>query len=139
MHSVAFPVLAMVALTFGVAVRMYLSRLGEMKTRRIRPQALASRAESGQVLQDTRAADNYANLFELPVLFYVAAITIWVAGLEGIHLLVLAWLFVASRLLHSIIHLTWNRVLHRFGAFILGVALLAVLWLAIAADLLMRT
>jgi len=42
--------------------------------------------------------------------------------------LVVAWSFVALRVVHSLIHLTYNRVLHRLSAFALSNAALVSLW-----------
>src|SRR5687768_16717101 len=97
------PVLAMAALTAIVWVRMYAIRLPEMHRRGIDPQALASSAVKYGVLQDTRAADNFANLFEVPVLFYVGAFAAIAAGLVTPVSLGLAWAFVALRVVHSLI------------------------------------
>ncbi|HYM48014.1 MAG TPA: MAPEG family protein, partial [Burkholderiaceae bacterium] len=77
---ILLPVLAMVVLTIIVWGRMYLTRVGEMRARRIRPQEVKTRV-AGAVLQDTAASDNFMNLFELPVLFYALVILIFVMGL----------------------------------------------------------
>ena len=130
------PLFAMVALTFAVGVRMYLARVAEMKRRRIHPQQVATRARAAAELKDTRAADNFSNLFELPVLFYPAVLLAWLAGLADPVYLALAWLFVASRVIHSLVQVSYNRVMHRFLAFITGFVLLAVIWIRLAVDLL---
>jgi len=67
------PLLAQVALTFVVMIIMYRKRVTEMKTKRIHPQRTKTRSKSLGVLPDSEtAANNYANLFESPVLFYTA-------------------------------------------------------------------
>ncbi len=130
------PMLALVALHFAVTIRMYFARLGEMKRERIHPQQLGTRAEVVERLRDSRASDHYANLSELPVLFYPAVMLVWLLGLTDPLYLALAWAFVAARAVHAGIQLTFNRVLWRFFAFISGAALLAALWLRLAADVL---
>ena len=65
------PVLGMVALTIAVWLRMFFTRVGEMKRDRIRMQDVALSAQASARFSDTRAADNFRNLFELPVLFYM--------------------------------------------------------------------
>ena len=72
---------------------------------------------------------NLMNLLEMPVLFYVVCIAFYVTRHVDHGLVTLAWLFVALRVLHSLIHLTTNRVLHRLTAFALSNVVLAVLWL----------
>jgi hypothetical protein len=59
---------------------------------------------------DTRASDNYRNLFEGPVLFYVAALAAFALKVVTPAILVLAWLYVACRRAHSLVHCTTNRV-----------------------------
>ena len=131
-----YPVLALVALTFVVGVVMYRRRVGEMKRRRIPPQAVASAVAMATTLEDTRAADNFRNLFETPVLFYAGMIVAYAAKLGSPAFLALAWVYVLARAVHSAIHCTTNRVMHRFAAFIASFWLLGALWAMIAWDLL---
>jgi hypothetical protein len=71
--AILLPCLALVALTAIVWVRLYVDRIGEMRSRRIRAQALAASRDT-QALQRVSAADNFRNLFEVPVLFYALCI-----------------------------------------------------------------
>ena len=135
--AILHPMLAMVLLTAIVAGVMYRRRIGEMRARRIHPQKLATSAQTAGALEDTRASDNFRNLFEAPVLFYAAVLTIHSAQLTGTACLVLAWLFVAVRIVHSSIHCTYNRVMHRFAAFVTSLGVLWILWGVIAYDLLL--
>lgn len=110
--AVFLPAVAMVVLTLLVAVRMFAMRIGEMRRERIYPQAVATSALAAARFTDTRAADNFRNLFELPVLFYVAVLFAAHAGQASTAVLVLAWLFVALRAVHSCIQCTYNKVMH---------------------------
>jgi len=135
-HAILFPALALVALTIVVWFRMYTSRVAEMRRERIHPQSVATSAQMAARITDTRASDNFRNLFELPVLFYMALLVLaWTGHVTPVTLL-LAWLFVALRVLHSAIHCTYNRVVHRFYAYLAGGVVLWVLWGVIAVDLL---
>ncbi|HXS73422.1 MAG TPA: MAPEG family protein [Rhodanobacteraceae bacterium] len=122
------PALAMAGLTFVVWLRMYFSRIGEMKRERIHPQAIATSPQITAMLKDTRAADNFRNLFELPVLFYLALTVAAISGQVTTLTLTLAWLFVVLRVLHSAIHCGYNKVMHRFQAYLVGGAVLWILW-----------
>jgi hypothetical protein len=82
-----------------------------------------------------KPANNYANQFELPVLFYALVAFIIATGLADGVLLVFAWAFVASRLAHSFIHLGSNWPPHRLVAFAAGTAVLAAMWLWFAIRL----
>lgn len=126
------PAFAMAGLTFAVWVRLYVVRIGEMKRRRIHPQALSSAAKVAERLEDSRASDNFRNLFELPVLFYLAIVVAILGGLATPVSLGLAWAFVGLRVVHSTIHCTYNKVMHRFVAYVAGGVVLALLWLYLA-------
>ncbi|KGM52037.1 hypothetical protein N792_06755 [Lysobacter concretionis Ko07 = DSM 16239] len=135
-QAIFLPALVMVALTIVVWFRMYFMRVAQMKRDRIHPQAVASSAQSAALLTDSRAADNFRNLFELPVLFYLALVVAAVSGLVTGTLLVLAWLFVTLRVLHSAIHCTYNKVMHRFKAYLAGGMVLWAIWVVLAVGLL---
>ena len=125
---ILLPALAMAALTFVVWWRMYLTRVAEMKRERIHPQAVATSAQMAARLAETRAADNFRNLFELPVLFYMALATAALTAQVNVATLALAWAFVALRIVHSAIHCTYNKVIHRFLAYLAGGLALWTLW-----------
>lgn len=129
--AMVWPVVAMVALTFVVSRLLYRRRIAEMRAKRIPPQALATSAAMAAKLEDVTAADNYRNLFEAPVLFYVAAVVAMIFDLANAAIVSLAWVYVGCRVVHSAIHCTVNRVLHRLAAFLASHAVLFVLWLAI--------
>ena len=118
-NPLLLPLLAMVGLTLLVWIRLYVVRLREMKRSRIHPQRLAGSADKG-LLKDTRASDNFINLFEVPVLFYVLVLAAVASGVQDPALLALAWCFVALRAVHSAIQCSYNRVMHRFSAYALA-------------------
>jgi hypothetical protein len=130
------PAFALALLTFVVAARLLATRIAEMRRLRIHPQAVATSGQAAQRFVDTRAADNFRNLFELPVLFYAALGVAFAIGATGPTTQALAWAFVAARVLHSAIHCTYNRVWHRFLAYLAGVLVLFALWLRLGWALL---
>ncbi len=71
---------------------------------------------------------NYMNLLEAPLLFYVICVILFQIQLVGPLVVALAWGYVGCRLVHSLIHLTYNRVEHRLAAFALSNVLLAAIW-----------
>ena len=123
------PLLAQVALSFIVMSSMYRTRIAEMKSKQIHPQQIKNRAKSKELLTDSAAAaDNYSNLFELPVLFYTAILLTLILMVQDGILVILAWSFVASRYLHSFIHVTYNQVMHRFSVFLFSSFVLLAFW-----------
>ena len=131
-----WPAVAMATLTFGVWMRMYRVRISEMKRERIHPQSVALSAQIAERLKDTRASDNFRNLFELPVLFYLALGVAAQTGQVMTLTLVMAWTFVALRIAHSAIQCTYNKVIHRFYVYFSGGVALWVLWAVLAFGML---
>ena len=126
----------MVFITACVWVRLYVVRIREMREKRIRPQQISSSRLSGELLANTNAADNFRNLFEVPVLFYVAATLAFATQATTITLVVLAWVYVALRATHSIIHCTYNRVSHRFVIYAASTLVLFSIWGVLGVTLL---
>lgn len=123
------PLLAQVALTFIVMLVMYRKRVTEMKLKRIHPQRIKTRSMAHGMLTDSEtAADNYANLSESPILFYTAILLTLILMVQDTILVLLAWTYVGSRYLHSFIHITYNRVMHRFSVFIFSSFVLLAMW-----------
>lgn len=75
------------------------------------------------------AYQHFNNLFEMPVLFYVGIITIYVTAVNDVTLLILAWCYVLSRIVHSRYHLSNTHVSRRRNAFIVSFLILLGLWL----------
>ena len=130
--SMLAPILAMVTVTLLVYFRLYLARLPHIVRKRIDPQTLATRADMQKAeisRYEQQVSDNIKNLFEAPVLFYVLALAIEIAGLTDALFLGLAWFFVATRAVHSLVHCTYNKVAQRFAVFAIGVLTLTVMLL----------
>lgn len=71
-------------------------------------------------------AHNYTHLLEQPVLFYAVSAIIAIMGAGAIDVL-LAWIYVALRIVHSIWQATVNRVPVRFALFMLSTLALLIL------------
>lgn len=132
--AIFIPVVALVLLTFVVWIRMYQVRIGEMRRKQIRPQQLDSAAHANAVLTDTKPADNFSNLFELPVLFYAIAIILYLTRTVDMLQLILATAFVLGRYTHSLIAIGYNNVMHRFIAYVISSVFLWAMWLLFAID-----
>jgi hypothetical protein len=127
-YAIFLPGLAMAALTFIVLGVMFKRRVAQMKRDRIHPQKVATSQQAAALYSDVAPADNYRNLFEMPVLFYFALAVAAMSQQTGPLVLGLAWAYVAARALHSFIHCSYNTVMHRFRAFALSVFVLISLW-----------
>ncbi len=74
--QILYPVAALMLLVVLITVLMLRERVQEMKARRIHPKKVASSTQMAAVLQNTRAADNYKNLFEMPMLFVACCLAL---------------------------------------------------------------
>ena len=74
---------------------------------------------------------NFNNLFEVPTLFYAGGAVYLALDLTTQLPVTCAWVFVAARVLHSIIHLGYNNVMHRLIVFGIGNFSVLLMWLAI--------
>jgi hypothetical protein len=120
---------ALVALTFAVALLLLRARFRAAYRRQVTPGDFRY-GESERVPPEARLPSrNLVNLLEMPVLFYVACVILYVIGAVDAAALVLAWGYVASRFAHSLIHLTYNNVFHRLAAFAAGCVLLLAIWI----------
>ena len=122
-----YPVLAMVFLTFIVWIHMYVVRLSEMKTHGIGPEEMTA-FNRNLPARIVTSGDNLRNLFEMPILFYVAATMIILTEVSDATFVYLCWAFVVLRYLHSFIHSTYNRVLHRFLVYAASSIVLWATW-----------
>jgi len=133
------PLLAQVLLTFIVMFRLYATRIPEFKAKRIHPDQAKTRQEMKELKFDSaNSADNFSNLFEMPLLFYTAILLALTLLLSDFVLVALAWLYVALRYVHSFIHTTYNTVVHRFYVFAASALVLLILWLRIGALVLLN-
>jgi hypothetical protein len=130
----AYPMLALVLLTFAVALVLLLRRVHAMRAGRIHPQSVAAARDMAAKVDDHRAADNFRNLFETPVLFYAAMLAAIALHGGTWPLLVLAWTYVALRVGHSLVHCTYNTVMHRFAVFVASMIVLFVIWCVVGAH-----
>jgi len=138
-NPILLPLLVMVFLTFLVWIFLFALRIPEIKSRKIDPDDLKDRAEAHKLLTTSAAAsNNLKNLFEMPVLFYVAAMLAILLLIQDALLVRLAWGFVIMRVIHSVVHCSYNRVMHRFIAYLISCLFLLLLWLRLASYLLMN-
>ncbi|TXH76839.1 MAPEG family protein [Thiobacillus sp.] len=127
-HDILLPCAALVGLTGLVWLRAVYERIAESRARGIAPQSLAFSRDTARILKNTQALDNFTNLFEFPVLFYVLCLAMVATGMGTVVHVAAAWVFVGLRVVHSLIHITYNRVLHRFVAWMLSAAWLFAMW-----------
>jgi hypothetical protein len=81
---------------------------------------------------------NYMNLLEIPMLFYVLCLSLFVTQTVTVLELDLAWLYVGLRAAHSAVHLTLNHIFTRLTIFALSNVALGVAWMFFLVGIYIR-
>lgn len=130
------PLFVEVALTFVLLFWMARSRIGALKSGK----ATLGETALGQPNWPPRVqqiVNSYHSQFQLPLLFYVLTIVAIITRHADFFFVVMAWLFVITRLVHAYIHTGSNYVRHRFNAFAAGVFILLAMWIIFAVRILL--
>ena len=116
--SILLPVLTLAFWTFIIFAIMAPARFYFLRMKH--PQTAAHTKNLKGLLPPwtERVADNYNHLFEQPVVFYAIALSIAVINNIEPFMIQLAWTYVALRVLHSIVQITFNFVPLRFTLFV---------------------
>jgi hypothetical protein len=146
--SLAEGILMGVGILFPVFVQMLLTLVLLMGMGRGRSRAL-NRGEvqlsdialdSKKWPDETRKFGNcYSNQFEMPVLFYVLCLAALQTANADYLMVLLAWIFVITRIVHAFIHTTSNNVRQRGAAFALGFFVVLIMLLLLAGRLLLAS
>ena len=121
------PAFVHVALVMVIAACMGLGRVRAVREGKVRVKDIA--LDSSKWPDDLRKlSNNYENQFQLPVFYYaVLALLLATALADGVAV-ALSWIFVATRLVHTLIHTGGNVVLRRFQAFLAGLVIIVLMW-----------
>jgi hypothetical protein len=133
---VLLPLFVEVALTLMLLFWMGFARVGALRRGETRIAAIAL-GQPDWPVKAQQIANCFANQFQLPVLFYVLTALAIVTRQADLIFVALAWLFVATRLLHAYIHTGTNYVPWRFYVFLAGTIVLLVMWIIFAARILL--
>lgn len=128
-NPILMPVVALVIWTLVMEVWMLATRMAAMTAVGMDPQEGQRAMDLGQKLPGPTQwkADNYNHLMEQPTIFYAMALVLAIAGMGTGLNLAMAWVYTGSRVVHSLIQSTFNKVLYRFLMFLVGSIALAVM------------
>jgi hypothetical protein len=140
--AILWPTFALVALIFIVWFTLFVQRFGHIRRN---PPTAADLADGEAAMRYFRPvempANNLANLFEMPVLFF-ALVPLLLVTHQADHIQVLlAWAFVILRAVHSVIHIAGIRpkeakgmpprlLVYAFSCFVL-----AAMWIGFFIDI----
>lgn len=74
----------------------------------------------------------FHNQLEMPMLFFVVVILSILTGSADYPMTALAWVYVILRIVHAAIHTTYNKIPHRFLAYLLSNLVLIAMWVKLA-------
>jgi hypothetical protein len=134
--AILWPTFLLVGLIFAVVITMATKRFAYMKTTPPRRENfVSSEAQKAYFAPIDSPANNLANLFEMPVLFFIL-VPLLLIFRHANHIQVgLAWVFVLLRVAHSVIHITRGRALLRFRAYLGSCVVLSAMWIGFAIDM----
>lgn len=123
------PMTVLALWTGAVLLMTGVRRVLAVRARRVPARAFRL-GESAEVPPEVAVFNrNLMNLLEMPLLFYVVSLAFYVTHAVDGSALGLAWVFVALRVVHSVIHLTFNRLNVRFVAFATSNLVLLAMWI----------
>ncbi|MBC9033577.1 MAPEG family protein [Sphingomonas sp. JC676] len=134
--DILWPTFALVALVAVVMLTMFVQRIGHIRRNPPGAGDFASGEAALRYFQPVEMpANNFRNLFEMPVLFF-ALVPLLLITHHGNHIQVtLAWIYVALRALHSFIHIVVRNVNLRFMLYLGSCVVLMAMWIGFAADI----
>ncbi len=136
--NIYWPMLTLIGWTAGVGFLAVSRRVNEIRTKHIPLQSIARPRDIAVVLEDTQFTDNFNNLLQVPLLFYVWCLAAaQVHGVNG-YILLMGWIYVGLRIAHTLIQVTHNRVIQRFRVWSLSNFILVLLWAFFAIRLMQQ-
>ncbi len=129
------PLFVEVLLTFVLMLGMMVLRTSSLQRGETQLEQIALR-EPNWPTRANQFAYAFGNQFELPVLFYVLTILSLITRHADIVFVVLAWIFVAFRILQAWMHVTSNNVRWRGGFYGVGALVLLAMWIVFVVRIL---
>jgi hypothetical protein len=122
------PLFVLVLMTFVIGLFLVVVRAPLLTRGEIRPEAISLR-EPNWPPRALQVGYSFQNQFELPVLFYVLTILAIISKHADFLFVVMAWIFVLTRLAHAFVHCTSNNLRARGSIFGIGALVLMIMWL----------
>ena len=124
MSEIFKPMLVQAVLTIALGYWLVWARVGSLIRRKVKQRDIDQHGWQGWI---KNAGDSFENQFEVPVIFFVLCFILYFMNAVSPLVMALAWAFVASRIVHALIHISVNHVPYRFLAFLLGCILVTVM------------
>jgi hypothetical protein len=133
---ILLPLFVEVLLTLALLIWMIPLRQGDFARGIARPDNISLR-EPNWSQKTLQVGYCFSNQFELPVLFYLLMILLIVTRHADVLMVVLAWIFVISRLGHAFVYCSNNQVKVRGAVYGIGASALSIMWIIFAVRILL--
>ncbi len=134
-NLILYPVFAMFLLVAIVLLRMRRLRFAAVRSGEVSIKYYRAYQDGDEPEALRVVSRHFVNLFEMPVLFYVGVIMVYITHNVNAWLVGLAWLYVALRYMHSVVHLGSNDVRVRVTVYFASAFVLFVLWASLFVQL----
>ncbi len=135
MSSFIYPLITLILFSFvcvfvAIFARVHALREGHLKLKDF--SLMDYDAKQSEFV--TKSARNLDNLFQVPILFYICMILLMLMHEPQTYFLALSWCFVITRIINSLIHLTYNNFIHRLASFMISNSILFVIALMVLIE-----
>ena len=127
-YQLIYPMAFYVFYIWVLAVYMFRTRVKAIKSKEVSYKFFQTYSGDSPQEYTVRVARHYDNQFQVPMLFLITCAAHMALDQAGYTTLVLAWVFVATRLAHSFVHLGSNNLRKRVLAFACGWLVLLIMW-----------
>lgn len=128
MSALAWPVGFYVLYTFAIFLALAAVRVRAVKRGRIKIEYFSTYSGEAPPESIIVLGRHFDNQFQVPILFMVSCAVLMPYSGDDTATVALAWMFIGSRLLHTLAHLGGNVVVRRLQAYALGWVLLIAMW-----------
>lgn len=127
-NVIIFPCLALIIWTFLILLRMASTRFQSVRSGEVNFRYFKTYSTGENIPPKAlQASRNFTNLFEMPTLFYVVCIFSLITRSVDQVMLNLAWTYVFLRIIHSLIHVTNNKIMYRMSVYALSCAVFFIM------------
>ena len=126
-HGLIAPVVVLAAWSLIMLLWLYATRIPAMSRAKIKPGAASKAQMDALPGWAVNPANNYNHLMEQPTIFYAIAFALQLLEQTQEINIMLAWAYVAIRVVHSIVQATVNIIIVRFLIFSAGSLVLMAL------------
>ena len=133
--KLVYPALAMILWIFVVGLILAMRRKDAFSSGTVRPEDVTVSTERYPVPARLASA-NFSNQFETPVVFFALIMLAMEVNATSYVMAALAWLFVATRVVHTLIHIGPNKLPLRGAIYGVGVIALFGMWIGVLLAIL---